>query len=751
MASKYAFAESAVTGPRGSDVPKKDPSEVAVDANWEAYCRARDHGHLTYIKQAERHNRYYLGEQWDPADVAKLDEEGRPHQTVNLVLSTVNAVLGQYINNRQEIAFRPRGAGATASVAEALSSVVKQIQDNNKSRWVEMKVFADGVIEDRGYFDIRIDFSDNIFGEVRETAVNPREILLPPTACEYEPSEWPEVIRTRWLTLDEIAELYGKDKAEKLRSISRKECFGADSMDFDYESFGDESTFGTTPIPDTDAESDAISKIRVIERQHRKLQRRKFFVDLVQGDMRPVPEDWDEAKIAGFQMKFGLAIVERPMRRVRWTVSADRVLLMDDWSLYNDFTIVPFFPYFRRGRPSGLVRNLISPQDTLNKVTSQELHVVNTTANSGWIFEAGSLVDMDRSELERDGAKTGLVLEVMKGAAPPAKIEPNQVPNGLMQVSQKAEYHFRTISGVPEGMLGIVQRETSGSALEAQAARGLAQLEIVFDNLTKTRHLRAERILDLVQQFYTEERVVKVTTLDEIGEEVTEETVLNQYDEAGQIINNLTLGEYDVVVTSQQMNDVIQDTIFAQLMEMRDRGIPIPSHMIVANSRVPNRDQVAEVLKNLEGLADPTQEELEMQARTQMLQMEGLEANVRMMAAKAAEHEANAMLAMAKAGSEQQQPLLEAQKMGATMRADLEKFAAGIQQKREEMATRLQISSEKNEANKFVAQVQSMTKRVEALGEERKEAARLASQEKQAAMKLKAAAKKPAAKPKSSK
>ena len=125
------------------------------------------------------------------------------------------------------------------------------------------------------------------------------------------------------------------------------------------------------------------------------------------------------------------------MRKVRWTVTADTVVLFDDWSPYDHFTLVPFFPYFRRGKPFGMVRNLLSPQEQLNKITSQELHIVNTTANSGWIVESGSLSGMTADDLEEHGAETGLVLEYNRGSTPPGKIPPNQIPTGLDRISQK--------------------------------------------------------------------------------------------------------------------------------------------------------------------------------------------------------------------------------------------------------------------------------------------------------------------------
>ena len=138
--------------------------------------------------------------------------------------------------------------------------------------------------------------------------------------------------------------------------------------------------------------------------------------------MRMVPESWDEERTELFAREYGLGMLKKLIKKVRWTITADQVVLHDDWSPYKDFTIVPYFPYFRRGKPFGMVRNLLSPQEQLNKISSQELHIVNTTANSGWVVETGSLNGMTSDDLQERGAQTGLVLEYNRGSQPPSKI-----------------------------------------------------------------------------------------------------------------------------------------------------------------------------------------------------------------------------------------------------------------------------------------------------------------------------------------
>ena len=103
-------------------------------------------------------------------DIATLDSEGRPALTINTILPTVNTVLGEQSSRRADVKFKPR-KGGDEDVANTLTKVFMQVADNNKLDWVEQQVFSDGLILDgRGYFDVRVDFSDSVEGEIRITA-----------------------------------------------------------------------------------------------------------------------------------------------------------------------------------------------------------------------------------------------------------------------------------------------------------------------------------------------------------------------------------------------------------------------------------------------------------------------------------------------------------------------------------------------------------------------------------------------------
>ena len=130
-----------------------------------------------------------------------------------------------------------------------------------------------------------------------------------------------------------------------------------------------------------------------------------------------------------------------------------------------------------------MVRNLMSPQEQLNKISSQELHIVNTTANSGWIVESGSLTGMNADDLEEHGAETGLVLEFNRGSTPPGKIPPNQIPTGLDRIAMKAANNIKTISGISDAMLGTDGAEVSGIAIQQKQSMGALMIQVPLDNL----------------------------------------------------------------------------------------------------------------------------------------------------------------------------------------------------------------------------------------------------------------------------
>lgn len=661
-----------------SDSTYADPAT----ANWNAFLRAWTNGHQEYVDDAAKFNAFYLGDQWDGETLAQLDAEGRPALTLNECMQVINSVRGHYSESRIDVHFRPLRAGATTEVAHTLTRLFDSILEHNDYvENVEPSLFEDGIIEDRGFIDVRVDFTDNLLGEVKLKTLNPRMVLIDPDATSYDPAYWSEVSVMHWMSLDDIEAYYGKDKRRKVESVATNpdQTFG--QMSVKYETFSDaDSTLTGFPVDETQ-----VKAVRVIERQHRKMAKVRELVDVTTGDTREIPEHWTDRRASLVAQQFGLKIRKRTASRIRWTVTADHCTLHDDWSPYSEFTVVPYFPMFRRGRPSGLMRHLVDPQEQLNKIESQILHTINTTANSGWVVEQGSVVNMTTEELEQRGAETGLVLVYGRNRQPPQKIEANHMPTGLENYAKKSAGYIQNIPGAAPLLGKEPKSAVSGVALGQQQDKALLGLQVIFDNLDFTRKLVAQRVLECVQTYYSEERVLYVT--DWRNSEEPEETVeVNTEGAAGEIINNITIGKYDVRAGSAPTRRSWEEHQFAQILELRKAGVMIPDHHIILNSQLAGRKEIAQQVKQMQGLGEPD----EAQQKMQELEMARAESEVHKLQAQIAQLEAQAQHSMARAQTtvegeqrEQKDTRLKYEMELARLRADLEKTRANLESKRE--------------------------------------------------------------------
>lgn len=585
-----------------------DDSRIAAE-NWERYQYGVARGHRDYTATAavlegfytggqyDRDGRMLPGGHWNEADLAVLDEQGRPAYEFNQVMPAVNAALGYQIANRMDIAFRPRQGDATKDLAEVRSKVAMQIADNNDLHWRESEVFADGMIQQRGYYECRIDFDDNLLGELRVSVLDPLDVIPDPDAKTYNPDGWSDVIVTRWLTADEIEGLYGVN-ARKLAEASGGGNYAAtaDFGDADLDTTERSKFGGETGRHDAMFSTANVMRYRIIDRQKWVRERGDVAIH-PSGDIRQLGGDETPDAIAEMQRN-GILITKRTFRKVRWIVSTIDTLLHDDWSPYDRFTIIPYFPFFRRGKTRGLVDNAIGPQKALDKGVSQAIHIINTTANSGWQVEEDQLTNMTVEQLESFGAKTGLVLERKAGSAPLQKIQPNVMPPGVEKLIDLAAYTLKDVT-VPDAMRGTQSPETSGIAIQSKQHAAQQGLAVPLDNLARSRNMLARWFDYGITKYYGSERVFQIIKTDPVtGIEDAEPMTINQFDpQTGQYFNDMTIGEYDIVISDQPMQVTFENSQFTQAMELREAGVAIPDPVVIRHSNLTDKHEIIQQMQ----------------------------------------------------------------------------------------------------------------------------------------------------------
>jgi hypothetical protein len=668
-----------------------------------------ERGHYAFLEKAYRCDQFFAGNQWAESDLNLLKAQKRPALTINKIISTIGTIMGEQIFNRNEVLFRPTN-GAAPATADALNKVWMQISQNNQLPWVRSDVFADGIIRSRGFYDVRLNFDDQMQGEVDISQLNSKNVIVDPDAEEYDPDFWNDVIISKWLTPMDIGILYTEEAAKHFMTIAESSFpYAYDSIERVRDRFAGTSLAGAYyGISDN---SHVRRNVRVLERQYRKLDQQKHFVDIQSGDMRPIPDEWNREKIALVMQKAQgkINVIKKQVKRIRWTVTADNYVLHDDWSPYKHFTVVPYFPHFRYGTTLGIVEHLLSPQEILNKVSSQELHIVNTTANSGWKIKTGALKNMSIEDLEQSGAQSGLVLE-LDDPENAQKIQPNQTPQGLDRISGKAEDHIKSISNVSDSMQGFDREDVAAKAIQYKTQRGSINLTKVMDNLERTDWILARNVLDLIQGYYTEERIIDITHDDvtRAAESITVNQPNPDEDAEDEIINDLTLGEYSITITSTPFRATMEDSQFEQARALKEIGVNIPDSVLIENSRLQRK---SEILKQMQG--DKDSPEAKAQAALQQRQAEAtvgkLEAEVgdkqadtqlKMSKAKKADTEAQddpAMQAQQQAAVEEQKAVREHELATAKMQNEFvlskQKLEAELQMKREAQAEEFRLKS----------------------------------------------------------
>lgn len=600
----------------------------------ERYVRA-DGALAIWAEVAKKCVEFVEGKQWSADELAKAADDDRPTLTLNKIAPLMRLVQGYFANNRLDNRVLPTDdANSTEAVAEVLSKILKQIALNTKEKYVSTEVTLDGLFSGRGYYDWRLDFERNDFGEIRGIAKDPFTIRPDADGDTYEPAGWNHVFESRWWSIDEVEYTLGKNVSALVEPLmgghSYRGGIGTDMRDLLSENTPWRTFGGSAPDSLVTGYQQYIANVidayrksvLVIDCQHYIRTMQRSIIDLDSGDRYPIPDNqtpqmvakamqWMIEQYAMRGKACPMRIEYRPAKRVRWTTMIGDIIVYDKWSKYRSPTIVPYFPYFRRGKTRGAVEDLLDPQREINKRRSSQVDILTRIAHSGWIWHTDSLDEEEKQKLEQFGAAAGINLQ-WKGppTGKPERLTPGQMPTGIEKLEEKATADLKEIAGINDSALGQLDRVQSGRAIEARTKQSILGIEPYMDNSRRTAQLCGEKKVEMIQDFYTEPRLFRIQ-----GESGGYSSIgINIPTAIGEIDNNVTLGRYGVTIDEVPMSATYLSAQSEELMEMVEKGI-LPVQMVqdiaVDLSTVPQKTlikmRLAAFLK-AQGL--PTAEEL---------------------------------------------------------------------------------------------------------------------------------------------
>ena len=582
------------------DLPQDDV-EIASD-EYQRFLFYVQNGFDDYVATVDKNFRYYRGRHGDGGGHWTDSERDYMTRTLkrecfenNRIFQPIQTMTGEQIFTRADITFKPRKGQSSEQVASVLSQLAIHVQQDTRYHRKEKTVWKDGLIKQRGYFDIRMKFDDNLNGDIDVTTRDPKTVMPDMYANSYDPKEWGEVITFAWLSLNEIEGQYGKEARKKAENTHGWYNDNPFTDEFRRQfSLNQKYGFGKCGLGQMYERAEAGEKrLRVIERQFYKWNVSLCYVDPVTGDFQVVPDHIKakDAEQKATELKCVLAKIN--VKRVWWRVVTRFTTLHDTWSPYRTFTIIPFFYIFDYGTTICPVDNAIGPQDIENRALTHGIHILKTSANSGYTVEKGTLTNMTTEDLAEKGSQTGVVIEHKEGSKPPAKITPNQFPQGLQFLMEQGAKGVKDVMGVQDADTMLRSHMPGDSTQSAmwQSKLGMAD---PLDNLEYTRFLVGQKYLELWQDFFTAERIGKITTQDEYGKPKEEQFVINQVQPDGSILNDITIGEYDAVVATKPTALTWLQTQFNELTKMKELGVNIPDDEMVRRSSLDNKHELAD-------------------------------------------------------------------------------------------------------------------------------------------------------------
>jgi hypothetical protein len=177
------------------------------------------------------------------------------------------------------------------------------------------------------------------------------------------------------------------------------------------------------------------------------------------------------------------------------------------------------------------------------------------------------------------------VLEYKKGAKKPEKILPNQVPTGVDRNDRPRHAGAEGRHG-PRRDARLAGQRGLALAKQADQFASQQQLAVPLDNLAYTRHMLATRILKLVQRYYDSYRVFRITETDPAtgqGRSSRRWRSTSRMPD-GSYFNDITVGDYDVVITEQPMAVTFEQQPVQPGAGDAQEGIKIPDSVVVRYS-----------------------------------------------------------------------------------------------------------------------------------------------------------------------
>ncbi|MBI4396853.1 MAG: hypothetical protein HY548_07145, partial [Elusimicrobia bacterium] len=428
-----------------------------------------------WLKEAEEDFLFVLGKQWDDDDVETLRKVGVRALTINKIRPNIQLITGIESQNRSDFKAFPEG-GEDSLKAEIATVLMKNVMKTANGDYIVSEQFEDGTICGESFLEPYLDYTENLInGEMKLRKADFNQFFPDPDSKSYDLSDAKYVCKVTFdLSKDELLTLFPNKEAQ-IKAITNGKLdlsaawltqgvMGAHLQKSDYPR-QQEAAPGDEPEE---------PRFDLLEYYYKKYIPTFFVADLKQGRIQ---QTRDQAEAENFVKvatendppgKPSARVIKKMVPEI-WVASmvgrSDKFLENDHaWSCprWKGYPLIPFYAHRstapiknKEYKVQGIARSMKDGNRQYNKLKTQELRHLNSSANSGWQCDDDTLTPDQENDYRKYGSAPGIVLKHKSQKEAPRQIFPSPLSQGHAQLAAECSQDLKEGSGINADLLAM--------------------------------------------------------------------------------------------------------------------------------------------------------------------------------------------------------------------------------------------------------------------------------------------------------
>jgi hypothetical protein len=523
--------------------------------------------------------KFGAGDQWPVELQNSRNLESRPVITVNKVDNYCRQVSNQQRQQRPRIKVHATNTHEDMVDAQTISGIIRHIEVNSNADHAYDNAFEYAVRMGWGYMRVRTDYisEDSFDQEIYIDPVdNPFTVYFDPNSVAPDGSDADRCLITTMMLKEEFRKLY-PDADDGGTSFTQR---------------------GTG-----DSQSEWITKEDIRLAEYYYTVREKATLYLLSDGSATFADDKDFFKRLD---NYGITVIDKRdsfKKTIKYCkMTAVEVLEERDWA----GKYIPIVPVYGRHivigdkrKKFGMIRYAKDPQRMYNFWQTSITEGVALAPKAKWLLAEGQ-DEGHENDWSNANIKSFPLLRYKqtdidgRPAPPPTRLQPEPPQAGIMAAAMGVDNDIKAIMGVFDpAQLG--QGNISGKALNGQQQQVDLTNFDYYDNLTRSIAHVGKICLDLIPKIYDTERVMRIIGDDGKPELLT----INQRDSVGRVLNDISVGQYDVVMeTGPGYNSKRQEAVdnMLPLLSAAPELMQVAGDLVFRNMDWPGADIIADRL-----------------------------------------------------------------------------------------------------------------------------------------------------------